>query len=47
MDPRLPPILPQSQIDRCFAALDLPAAPSLPWGEWLIALVGLIFLAAL
>ncbi len=49
MDPRFPPPLTQSQIDSRDTAWTqpLPSAPSLHWGEWLIAVVGLILLSGL
>ncbi|MFZ1468276.1 MAG: hypothetical protein WAT09_04770 [Paracoccaceae bacterium] len=46
MDTRFPPLFSQRQIDpRPMArAIPLPALPSLPYGEWLIAAVLLIAL---
>ncbi|MEZ5798403.1 MAG: hypothetical protein R3D63_13535 [Paracoccaceae bacterium] len=45
MDARFPPLARQCQIDRRARAVSLHM-PSLPWGEWLVALTLLMALAA-
>ncbi|WP_276616191.1 hypothetical protein [Rhodobacter sp. SGA-6-6] len=42
MDPRLPPLLPQSRIDAAPRPL-----PSLPWGELMLATLAIAVLAGM
>ncbi len=48
MDTRFPPLTPQSRLETRMAprVLALPAAPSLPWGEWVVAAVAFLCLIA-